>query len=226
MKNYSPLLCAALFVGSLATSTLRADDINFSPKNDSDAEIELGDLTIEVVRSLGTPKGQMDKDERKLLYYPRGLVDIKGDRVFEYKLISQEQLEARERRRQEEQAAKEREMAELHALMLEEAAEEMQRVKDDEFFEAQPAAKRVAYWKSFQKKYPGAPLDTDSYQRALVQYNDAAERSAMEAELERLRKVAEENDPGPKPTVSSSRAKKLKRAGQWKWGDKEEEEKK
>ena len=201
-------------------------NIQLNPHKQGSEEIDLGDMTIEVVRSLGRPKGQIDKDaeNRKLLYYPRGLVDLKDDRVFEYKLMSQEQIDAREQRRLAERAERDRKMEELKQAMLKEAAEEIARVKEDENFETMPASKRVAFWRSFQKKYPGAPMDSDSYRQAMVEYNEYTERKAMEDELARLKAEVEANDPGPKPRLSSKRIKKMKRAGTWKWSEEDEDE--
>jgi len=224
--SFSLLLTALLCWAGNADEAIQLEhprDIQINPQESGDnGTIGLGDQTIDVVRSLGNPKGQMDKnaEQRKLLYYPRGLVDIRNDRVFEFNLLTEQELDARIKRKQQERLAKERELAELERLMLEEAAAEVNKIKEDPNFELQPPAKRVAFWKQFQRRYPGAPLDDESWQKAMVEYNAAEESLAMEKELERLRAEAAVNDPGPKPRLSSKQIKRLKRSGQWKWGNK------
>jgi hypothetical protein len=146
-----------------------------------------GASLAEVHATLGSPKGQMHVNDRQVLYYERGAVELQAGRVTQVALRSPEEQallvakEARMRAEREEQRA--RTLAEGAALRDRKLA--------DAAFLATPLAYQVSYWENFQRRYPGVPC-AEPLTVARVRLNEQLEeKRRREAEAGRLAEIEE-----------------------------------
>jgi hypothetical protein len=144
-------------------------------------EVSPGDSWAEVKATLGTPKGQVQRDGRQILYYERGSVEMVSGQVATVSLRSPEEqaaLMAREEvQRAEREAIRDRLNAEGIALRD-------RKLADTNFLSA-PLAYQVSFWETFARSYPGVPCG-EPLIIARMRYNEQlAEKSRREAEAER-----------------------------------------
>lgn len=154
------------------------------------ADPALGATFAEVRTALGLPKGLAQADDRQLLYYDRGQVELSGGRVSRVAL-----------RTIEAQAAHAAKVAADEARIRGENEQRRARLKDegealkaaklaDDRFAAAPLAYQVSFWEDFARKYPGVdcrePLTIARLQLAeqLEEKRERAEQAARLAELE------------------------------------------
>jgi len=117
----------------------------------SAAEVEAGASLEEVRAVLGTPKGQAVTDERHVIYYERGEIELRDGRVVRVALRTPEEHAAQvardERLRVEQEARRAQLVAEGTALRDRKLA--------DASFLAAPVAFQVTFWENFARSYPG-----------------------------------------------------------------------
>jgi|GEM_PF-1426018 hypothetical protein len=150
-------------------------------------EVSPGDSWAEVKATLGTPKGQVQRDGRQILYYERGSVEMVSGQVATVSLRSPEEqaaLMAREElQRAEREAIRDRQNAEGIALRD-------RKLADTNFLSA-PLAYQVSFWETFARSYPGVPCG-EPLIVARMRYNEQlAQRSRREAEEERRAQLEE-----------------------------------
>ena len=179
-------LLAVLFC-ILALAPVRAD------------EVKPGDDRATIVAKLGKPTGKMMLGGREILNYGRGYVQLVNGTATVVKIVSpeeamyiQRQRHEQARLRGEEQAAREQAMQEARDTVL-----------NDEGFKTNAPADRLKALDQLRQEHPNVDV-SEAYQQA-----QAEEKKALEEEQAALKKKADE---GPKPKLSASKRRKMKRA--------------
>ena len=67
-------------------------------------EVDIGDTRDEVTKVLGKPEGNVVFGDIEVLYFNRGQVDIKDDKVVSHTILSGEEFEALEAKREQERS--------------------------------------------------------------------------------------------------------------------------
>jgi len=115
------------------------------------AEVQTGASLADVKSTLGPPRGQVKVDDRQVLYYERGEVELQADAVTRVILRTPEEqaaLDAREERQRAEREVRRNQLiAEGTALRDSKLA--------DPAFKAAPLAYQVSFWETFAASYPG-----------------------------------------------------------------------
>jgi hypothetical protein len=112
------------------------------------AEIHPGDSLSDVQSTLGTPRGQAQIDDKLVLYYDRGQVQLVDGKVTSLNLISTEEFAAQQAQH----------VAEGQALKA-------QKLADPDFLSASPGA-QLTFWQDFRMRYSEVSCD-DEYNSAL-----------------------------------------------------------
>ena len=179
-------LLAVLFC-ILALAPVRAD------------EVKPGDDRATIVAKLGKPTGKMMLGGREILNYGRGYVQLVNGTATVVKIVSpeeamyiQRQRHEQARLRGEEQAAREQAMQEARDTVL-----------NDEGFKTNAPADRLKALDQLRQEHPNVDV-SEAYQQA-----QAEEKKALEEEQAALKKKADEE---PKPKLSASKRRKMKRA--------------
>jgi PAS domain-containing protein len=164
-----------IFLVCALTSALAADDVR--------PGASLG----EVQAVLGPPNGEAQINDRQLLYYERGTVELRDGRVTKVALRTVEEhaaLIAREERmRTERENVRARVLAEGNALR--------ERKLADAMFQAAPAAHQVAFWEDFARRYPGVSV-AEPLSIARMRLNEQLDEKRRRAEeLNRLDQLEE-----------------------------------
>ena len=123
--------------------------------------VEQGDSRAAVEAELGPATGTARIGPVTILFFDRGEVKLRDDRVTEVNLISEDELAARraaeaESLRRMEQAAQAR-LARLEA----EGRAVFAAKKSDPHFAMLPARDQLAYWRTFAARYPTIPVDAE-----------------------------------------------------------------
>ena len=160
-----------------------------------------GDDRASVLQQLGKPRGRMRMGDRETLVYDRGLVELSTGTVSKVKLVTAEEVAARETARAE--AARAAEAAWRDRVAAGEKAREA--LLEDAALKTNSPAAQVAAWQEFQREHPDVAPPAE-FQQALAA-QQAAERKAAEAAA--LAAARQE----PKPRLSSSKRRKLSRSG-------------
>lgn len=160
-------------------------------------EIAPGASLAEVRATLGAPKGEMQVNGRRVLYYERGAVELQEGRVTQVALRSPEEhaalLARDERMRTEREAQRARLMAEGTALRDRKLA--------DAAFLAAPLAYQVSFWENFTRSYPGVSC-AEPLTVAKIRFNEQLEEKRQRdeqadrlVEIEERRLAAAEREP-------------------------------
>jgi hypothetical protein len=121
------------------------------------AEIRPGDKLEQVRVKLGAPRGQAESGGRLLLYYERGEVELQDGVVTRVALLSRDAHEAESARRAAEaQSLREAEEIRRARLRAEGEALKARQLADPDFRGAS-AARQVAFWEDFVRRYPDVP---------------------------------------------------------------------
>jgi hypothetical protein len=118
------------------------------------AEVQPGDSLADVRNALGAPRGQVKVDDRQVLYYERGEIELQADTVTRVALRSPEEqvaIDAREERNRGERESR------LNQLLVEGAALRDRKLADAHFQNA-PLLYQVSYWENFTRSYPGVSV--------------------------------------------------------------------
>jgi hypothetical protein len=120
-----------------------------------------GDDFARVLSVLGEPRGRLTRGATVLLFYDRGTVTMRDGRVTALSLVSSAEGDRLHAVRQERAAAADQRRnaaAAAYATQQMGAAEKEAKLQDAAFA-AEPPEKRLAYWREFQQRYPGVPVD-------------------------------------------------------------------
>jgi hypothetical protein len=144
-------------------------------------EVAPGDTMAEVKATLGTPKGQVQRDSRRILYYERGSVEMVSGRVTTVSLRSSEEQAALTAR--EEKQRVEREV--VRARLAAEGVALRDRKLADNGFQSAPLAYQVSFWENFARSYPGVSC-AEPLMIARMRFNEQLEdRRRREDEADR-----------------------------------------
>ena len=131
-------------------------------------DVKVGDPVERVRSELGEPAGYIRMEAWEMFIYDRGKVEVRDGFVSQVHLVSPDTLEAR---RQAEMARREHLVTEGVAVR--------QRAIDDPSQTGVTDAEQVAYWQSFQRRYPGVnPPPAFALAQARLRERQAEEREA------------------------------------------------
>jgi len=140
------------------------------------AAVGVGDSTEKVIAELGRPDATICSPEQEVYYYERGKVILVNGKVDSVQLISQDEY-------QEEQARRNAARAEREATRLEMARSIKEAKLADPAFQNAPPEQQVAYWEQFKRNHPEISVE-GAYTRAL--------QRLLEHQIVELRRAAEE----------------------------------
>lgn len=146
-----------------------------------------GDSMAEVKAVLGTPKGQVMRDGRQILYFERGAVEMVSGRVMTVSLrTAEEQADLTTR---EERQRVEREV--IRARLAAEGVALRDRKLADGTFQSAPLAYQVNFWENFALSYPGVSC-AEPLMIARMRFNEQLEdKRRREAESDRRAQLEE-----------------------------------
>lgn len=122
-------------------------------------EIAIGDSKEKALDVLGAPKGQMAVGGGLLLLYDRGTVTIEKGKVTGTTIVSEAEAQAAAEEKARQEAARKAARAVAVARRKADGLAEKRKKEVDEDFLAKPAKVRLAYWRTFRKKYPEVSVD-------------------------------------------------------------------
>jgi hypothetical protein len=136
-------------------------------------EIRLGASLADVKSTLGPPNGQAQINDKLILFYDRGQVQLVDGRVISSDFLSPEDFAAQ----QAQQKADEAKASQLRAQHIAEGqALKAQKLADPNFISAPPAY-QVAFWQDFRLRYPEVSCD-DEYKLALARQQESDQKVA------------------------------------------------
>lgn len=156
-----------------------------------------GDDRATVISALGRPRGRMKMGARETLIYDRGSVELATGVVAKVKLVSPEEQQIMQQKREVE--ARLAELERQKRVAAGEAARDAL-LKDESYKTNSPAGK-VAAWDAFRQAHPEVTPPAEFQAAVAAQQDD--ERKAAAA----LQKPKEE----PEPKLSSSKRRKARR---------------
>jgi hypothetical protein len=158
----------------------------------ADEAIRIGDSMNRVLEVFDTPQGVVKGGGQTILIYDRGMVTLIGGKVVKIEIVSPAQLEENRLETERERAESRKADALARQRRIVDGNAELATRRADVAFGKSTAADRVAYWKSFQGRYPevsvGAELESAESDLA------AANVEKVKAEKERLAKVIAEKE--------------------------------
>ncbi len=165
------------------------------------ATVEMGDSYDEVTAKLGRPKGEMYAGEtRVVLLYERGLVTLQDGKVVFSNILSPQKWLIRKERQQEEIRVMRATAARSRLERIEKGKAEKKTRRNDAKFDALPAKERLAYWRTFAKRYPEVSVETEianaqaqvkAAAQALVAKDLASLKEQIQAKEAELQDLAE-----------------------------------
>lgn len=158
----------------------------------------VGDSRADVMKKHGRPTGRVRLEDREILYYFRGYIELRDGTTTAVKLDSVNEADRKRREREGAQLAAD---AEYRERMIE-AEEEKNRLLSDADFKTNSAAVQATMWNEFKEKYPDAVMP-EEYNKVVDQkQKDEAAAAAQIAEAQ----------PTVYPKLSGSKRKKYRRA--------------
>jgi hypothetical protein len=147
-----------------------------------------GDSADSVREELGLPSGMIEIGTNRVLFYERGEVVLKNDRVTEHNLMSELQY-AKKLRRDADRKALLGRLAEERRLQLEAEGLALKQSKlNDSAFANLPVVERVNFWRTFEKRYPMVPIDLE-LSTALAEYESSRLIAANRALAQRVNQL-------------------------------------
>lgn len=163
----------------------------------AEPEVRPGLTRAEVVELLGEPRGLIESGEVVWLFYDRGQVRLRADRVVEASLVSSAEVAAREEAREAERERR-REAGEVL----------LARALADPGFLARPASERVRFWQNFRQRHPEINVN-DPYLAALEEARVDAENARQERRITDLeRRVREAEEQAWRAEIAAERARR------------------
>lgn len=123
--------------------------------------LQIGASSNDVIMELGPPLGVMSYGETNVMLYDEGTVSFSGGKVTAIDIMSHEAYlkEKEDRRIREEQWAKDAEARRIKRI--EDGQSEFIAKKNDPAFAQWTAENRLAFWESFQRRYPETPVGAE-----------------------------------------------------------------
>lgn len=173
------IITLAALLLPFARYTLAADAelIPFITEQTAAEGVERGDDVSKVLDAFGEPNGRLKTGPTEVLYYEQGAVTLKDGKVSVVSLISLAEARAKQQRRKEAIKQRQAAAAKARQARIQKGTKEKKAKAADKEFKKLPPGKRLAYWRSFQKKYPEVPAQ--------------AEIAKIEKELEAKKKESE-----------------------------------
>lgn len=140
----------------------------------------------EVLRILGEPTGRIGAPGYEIYSFDRGEIVFRNGIVQSQKLISPEELEERQRAEEARREARIRKEAEAREQHREEGLALLEKARTDLQFGLLPAEDRLAFWRTFQRKYPEIDVELDY----AIAFRQA--KADREAEARRLAEIERE----------------------------------
>jgi hypothetical protein len=131
------------------------------------AEIRLGASLADVKSTLGPPDGQAQINNKLILFYDRGQVQLVDGRVVGSDFLSPEDFAALQAQRAAENAR----AVQLRAQRITEGNALKAKKLADPSFTSAPPAYQVAFWQDFRLRYPEVSCD-DEYKLALARQQE------------------------------------------------------
>ncbi len=142
----------------------------------------------EAIRRLGPMRGSAVFDQREILQFDRGLVELRDGRVVRADIITPEQLAERRAREAAEREAAVKAQQQAAARRKAEGEALIRRFKEDFNFASKPAAERVIVWREIAGRYPEAV--NDDLRTLLLAAESEAEKNKMEQRIAQLEFLA------------------------------------
>jgi hypothetical protein len=136
-------------------------------------DIHPGESLADVKSTLGPPTGQAQIEDKLVLFYDRGQVQLVDGRVVGSDFLSPEDFAIQ----QAQQKAIDAKASQLRAQRIAEGKTlKAQKLADPNFTSAPPAY-QVAFWQDFRLRYPEVSCD-DEYKLALARQQEAEQKVA------------------------------------------------
>jgi hypothetical protein len=116
--------------------------------------IEIGQSLQQTLETLGKPIGTIELRDKTLLLYPQGEVTLRGNRVADIDLMSDEQFAADQERLRLEREEWVQQQERLAVARIQEAEAIKKAKMTSSVFASLSPKDRVDYWRSFQIRYP------------------------------------------------------------------------
>jgi hypothetical protein len=148
-------------------------------------DMGVGASIEEVHAALGRPNGYIKVGAHEMLVYDRGRVELRDGLVTDFHLVSEEEARARKlerKRRRSERLAAERERREQLRVDGKALKQEKQ---SDPLFAALSARERLAFWRTFRKRYPDVDVDAE-YAAALAERERELEQELLQRRVDAL----------------------------------------
>ena len=149
-------------------------------------EVQPGDNFDQVCAILGTPRGQMSVNGRRVLYFERGEVELRAGAVTRVALLSDEVHAAREARRAAEAERRRTEQEIRRARTSAEGEELKARMLADVTFQTAAPGEQLASWENFARRYPEVSVGEQLTAARLRLAGQAEARRAREIQGERI----------------------------------------
>ena len=137
------------------------------------ADPDVGDTREKVTDELGNPNGHIVAGHNEFLFYDRGTVELANGKVTIVRLLTDDQLAAKQAAAAEQARLAEAQQKKLAA----DGIAEKERTLADAVFAKKSPADQLAYWLQFAKKYPGVAIG-DQLKQAQQSSQAAADAKA------------------------------------------------
>ena len=155
-------------------------------------EVDIGDTRDEVTKALGKPQGNAVFRDIEVLYFKRGQVDIKDDKVVSHTILSEEEFETLEAKRELERLRRAEEANKQKVKASAASANNQPPSKDDAEIKAAEARRQAKIDKKVEEGMHIPPIKTSGskfrrYRRgrspSAVKMRDAQLREKYEKEI-------------------------------------------
>jgi len=144
--------------------------------------VKLGDGREAVIAEMGQPTGVIRMPDREMLYYERGTVHLRKDKVIKAELLTADEVRKRREAEAQERVALARAAVEQRLRLKTEGEAVRAKMENDPELLNADAEVVVTRWREFIAKYPEVPPG-ESYTKALKQYGEQLSREAQERRL-------------------------------------------
>lgn len=124
-------------------------------------EIREGTSPEDVIEMLGKPKASFAGKGTTIFMYDRGEIYFEDGRLVRHNLVSESEARIMLQREASERQARQIARAKAAANLREKGAAVKAQKKADPRFIILPLDKRLAYWKSFRRIYPGVSVESE-----------------------------------------------------------------
>lgn len=157
-----------------------------SGETDGEEVITEGATREEVRAELGEPNGYIGSNGHEVYYFDRGDVVFRDGRVSSHTIVSEEEAEERRERTARRHAELRRERDERRAARRAEGLAVKEEHVGDPAFNDLPPRARLAFWETFQHRYPEVDVDLHLAvtREEVREYQAELQRDRRRAEIE------------------------------------------